>query len=426
MTGETILVIDDSPTIVRVVQIVLTKAGYRVECADNGAAGLEKARLVRPALILLDFVMPNMNGYQFCQEINRDDNLRNIPIILVSAKGDEVGDRFVSVMGIVDYITKPFSPEALLAIVHHTVDKHGQSIAPPSPPPQKNGQFFPTSKADPDVSSSQRPHPALQGDLHFFPIAEILQLLADQRQSGLLTVQRANTTPTTQSPDNTLIGREIPSSSVDGARVEIYFDKGQVNLALAPNIAHEYLLGRFIIETERMTQQDFDGFLASRPPGSKLIGKQLIQLRYISIEDLQIALRRQTSELIYEILRWNFGKFTFVRLQHTPEIALEASLSLGVEEILMEGFRRVDEWHLIGREIVDLESIFLRNEDAIAQMGKERLTREELATLELVNGKHTIKDIVRRSRLGSFEVSKVIYRLLSIKLIRRKVFPIAV
>ena len=60
------------------------------------------------------------------------------------------------------------------------------------------------------------------------------------------------------------------------------------------------------------------------------------------------------------------------------------------------------------------------NEDAVAHMGRGRLTREELTILELVNGKHTVKEIIRQSRMGSFDVSKMLYRLLSIKLIRRR------
>ena len=81
---------------------------------------------------------------------------------------------------------------------------------------------------------------------------------------------------------------------------------------------------------------------------------------------------------------------------------------------------------LAQREVDDFETVFLRNEDAVAQMGRGRLTREELAVLELVNGKNSVKEIIRTSRMGSFDVSKMLYRLLSIKLIRRRVAPVAV
>src|SRR5579862_660770 len=124
MAGELVLVIDDSPTITKVVQLVLTKAGYQVTTAVDGEAGLESVRTHRPDLILLDFVMPRMNGYQFCRELTADAKLRDIPVILMSAKGDQVGERFVKVMGIVDYITKPFSPEAITAVVQHTIGKY--------------------------------------------------------------------------------------------------------------------------------------------------------------------------------------------------------------------------------------------------------------------------------------------------------------
>src|SRR5438067_2184458 len=142
MAGELVLVIDDSPTIVKVVQLVLTKTGFEIRTAADGEAGLEAARAHPPALILLDFVMPRMNGYQFCREAAADAKLRDIPIALMSAKGDQVGERFVKVMGIVDYITKPFSPEAITAVVQHTIAKYGRERA--------GGDDTPASIVDPD------------------------------------------------------------------------------------------------------------------------------------------------------------------------------------------------------------------------------------------------------------------------------------
>jgi hypothetical protein len=210
------------------------------------------------------------------------------------------------------------------------------------------------------------------------------------------------------------------------AAVEVAFRGGRVDLATARGVAEEYLLGRFLVDGELMTRADLDGFLESRMPGTKLIGAQLVKLGYLSEADLKTALGRQSRELVYEILRWRFGSFRFSRTRELPAAAVDAMLALDVEGILMEGFRRVDEWHLIEREVDDFDTVFLRNEDAVAQMGRGRLTREELAVLELVNGKNTVKEIVRASRMGSFDVSKMLYRLLSIKLIRRRVMPVAV
>ncbi|MBI5480397.1 MAG: response regulator, partial [Deltaproteobacteria bacterium] len=107
MPGESILVIDDSPTILKVVQLVLTKAGYLVNTAADGDIGVAAAKERRPDLILLDFVMPKMNGYQVCRALAEEEALKEVPVVLMSAKGDQIGERFVKVMGIVDYITKP-------------------------------------------------------------------------------------------------------------------------------------------------------------------------------------------------------------------------------------------------------------------------------------------------------------------------------
>jgi len=473
MAGELVLVIDDSPTITKVVQLVLTKAGYEVATAVDGEAGLEAVRARRPHMILLDFVMPRMNGYQFCRELVADPKLRDIPVVLMSAKGDQVGERFVKVMGIVDYITKPFSPEAITAVVQHTIGKYraghedeqpslvtGEDLAATDDADKTHAKLTALAAlreqvgslvaakvsallqlasdasrgtGDPDaavetdlaaIKDAARgalddaalhkllasidlglfsdSAPGLRGDLRVVPLAEVLQLLDVQEQSGVLTVERSS------------------------ARVEIYFRRGRVDQAVAEGVPDEFLLGRFVTDAELMARVDFDSFLESRVSRDKLIGVQLVKLGYLAEADLKQCLTRQSSELIYEILRWRHGRFRFAAGLELPVSAIDAALGLDVEAVLMEGYRRVDEWHLIERAIDNFDVVFLRNEDSVAQMGRGRLTREELAVLENVNGKNTVKDIVRKSRMGSFEVSKMLYRLLSIKLVRRRVLPVAV
>jgi hypothetical protein len=248
--------------------------------------------------------------------------------------------------------------------------------------------------------------PGLRGDLRVVPLAEVLQLLDVQEQSGVLTVERS------------------------GARVDIYFRRGRVDQATAEGVPDEFLLGRFVLDAELVPRADFEAFLEQRPEAGKtwqrLIGQQLVRLGLLGDADLKTCLVRQSSELIYEILRWRHGRFRFAAGIELPPSVIDAALGLDVEAVLMEGYRRVDEWHLIERAIDNFDVVFLRNEDSVAQMGRGRLTREELAVLELVNGKNSVKEIIRKSRMGSFEVSKMLYRLLSIKLVRRRVLPVAV
>ena len=342
----------------------------------------------------------------------------------MSAKGDQVGERFVKVMGIVDYITKPFSPEAITAVVQHTIDKYKTTspamgglastsidAAELDPAATVDGKRpLPTLRQPaPSVdamASAGETGPALQGNLRAVPLAEVLGLLAAQRQWGILAVTRA-----------------------DGAGVDVCFKAGRIELAMAHGLGEEFLLGRYLVEVSTMSQQDLDLFLEGRAPQSrtgKPIGQQLVKMNYVNDGEVKEALVRQTQERIFELLRWPSGKFSFTVTRDLPPLAGDAALALDVDGILMEGLRRVDEWHLIEREIDDFDAVFLRNEEAVQNVGRARLTREELAVLELVNGKNTVKDIVRQSRMGSFDVSKMLFRLLSIKLIRRRVAPVAV
>ncbi len=463
MAEKTILVIDDSPTILKVVQLVLTKAGYRVVTAPDGSAGIEAAKRSRPDLILLDFVMPKMNGYQVCRALSEDPELAEVPVVLMSAKGDQVGDRFVKVMGVVDYITKPFSPEAITAVVSHTIAKYaGASPAEETASAQDlervereteeahrkkrealtlmrdglaramaAGLLSDPSLADRELDPAVLTEAArtalddqtleailaqikaacpellgvgdaaLAGDLRIVPIAEILGLLQDQEQTGILTVIQGT------------------------AKIELAFRQGKLLMATAAGVPDEFLLGRFIVENRLMDAEELEDFIEEHA-GKGLLGMELVRAGKISREDLKEVMSQQTSELVYELLRWNFGRFTLRATEDLPALALEANLELTVDGILMEGFRRVDEWHLIEREIDDFDQVFVRNDDAVRAMGPDRLTREEQAILELVNGKNSVKDIIRQSRMSSFEVSKMLYRLLSIKLIRKKVSAVAV
>ncbi len=469
MAGETVLVIDDSPTILKVVQLVLTKAGFKVVTALDGDEGVELAKQHRPDLVLLDFVMPKMNGYQVCRALSQEEELRNVPVILMSAKGDQVGDRFVKVMGIVDYITKPFSPEAITGLVQHAIEKFRGMAAlgeDEGPAVQLELSQEDARQAAEEALDARRAALAnlqgrlsslcakavalgvadrgeawdedeiaqwinrkltfitleillgelraaapelmgdeglvLAGDLHSVPLAEVLQLLSQQEQTGVLTVSRGN------------------------AQVELHFQGGKVQIATAVGVPEELMLGRFIVEKELLTQQQLDEFMERLDGPVRLLGSQLAREGLLDAGDLKEVLKQQTCEHIYEAMRWSNGRFSFRVQEAAAPLAQEARLNLEVDAILMEGFRRVDEWHLIEREIDDFDQVYLRNEDNVSRMGRGQLTREELTVLELVNGKNSVKDIIRQSRMGSYEVSKMLFRLLSIKLIRKRVSPLAV
>ena len=113
--GKKILVVDDEIHIVQIVKFNLEKrGGYEVLTAKNGEEGLEIAKSEKPDLILSDVMMPKMSGFQFCEALKKDDVIKSIPFIILTAKGQENDIKTGEDLGVDDYITKPFSPKALL------------------------------------------------------------------------------------------------------------------------------------------------------------------------------------------------------------------------------------------------------------------------------------------------------------------------
>jgi CheY-like chemotaxis protein len=110
--AKKILVVDDDPITLRLVESELVSYNYKVVTASDGKEGLEKARNQMPDLIVLDIIMPKMDGYTFVREIKADSSLKHIPIIILTAK-DKMKDLF-EIEGIEDYLVKPFNPQDLL------------------------------------------------------------------------------------------------------------------------------------------------------------------------------------------------------------------------------------------------------------------------------------------------------------------------
>jgi two-component system response regulator VicR len=112
MSGSKILIVEDDKTLLDVLKYNLTKEGYYVLTAADGAQALEIARSQRPELIVLDIMLPELNGLEVCRILRKD---MNVPILMLTARGDEV-DKIVGLeIGADDYMTKPFSMRELLA-----------------------------------------------------------------------------------------------------------------------------------------------------------------------------------------------------------------------------------------------------------------------------------------------------------------------
>lgn len=117
MANEKILVVDDEEHIAELISYNLTSNGYKVITANNGIDAIKLAIEEKPSLILLDLMIPGKDGYDVCKEVRGNSEVKNIPIIMLTAKSEELDKILGLELGADDYITKPFSVRELLARV---------------------------------------------------------------------------------------------------------------------------------------------------------------------------------------------------------------------------------------------------------------------------------------------------------------------
>ncbi|HEX7451562.1 MAG TPA: response regulator [Polyangiaceae bacterium] len=459
-----ILVVDDSPTIRKVVGSILEARAYRALLAADGQEALDMLGTEQVDLVLLDFVMPRMNGYQFCRELRAHPELKNLPVVLMSAKGDKIRGQFVQQTGAIDAITKPFDARGLIAVIEGALKKHTEGRGRPVPEADsmpedeessaenlrpsrssfsedpglrrvQSAQEFglslthvmaPELAKIPELSPEttlavnlavqraitpdnmgalstllkmltfgENTRDALSGDISVISIAEVLQLLDLQRQTGVLSIF------TRQS------------------EITLYVKMGRLEFAASRGLRIEFRIGRYLVEDGAITREELNTVLDNRAGSKRLLGELLTQLGMLNEDQVRRALVRQTTELVYEVVRWKTGRFAFT-VGAENLAATKAALGIETGGLVMEGFRRVDEWRLIEGSF-DFDEVLYHDTVAIERLGQDaNLTRQERAVLSAIDGERTIREIVDLTGGSSFELCKILYQFLNSRLVRRR------
>jgi twitching motility two-component system response regulator PilH len=121
MTMTQIMIVDDSPTDAHLLERILQKNGYQTLRAETGDEGLEVARRMKPDLILMDVVMPGLNGFQATRELSSNPETSSIPVIIVTRKNQQVDRVWGMRQGARNYVTKPVKENVLLTLIHETL-----------------------------------------------------------------------------------------------------------------------------------------------------------------------------------------------------------------------------------------------------------------------------------------------------------------
>ena len=117
-----ILIVDDMPDNLKILMAMLNGAGYKARSVLSGEMALTAARTAAPDLVLLDINMPIMNGYEVCEALKADADLRHIPVIFITALGEELDRNRVERVGAVDFILKPFRLDDVLEKIEYHLD----------------------------------------------------------------------------------------------------------------------------------------------------------------------------------------------------------------------------------------------------------------------------------------------------------------
>jgi CheY-like chemotaxis protein len=454
-----VLVIDDSVTILKVVGTILTLRGYEVAVARDGADALSTLQTHGPFdVVLLDFVMPRMNGYQFCRQLRADPQRKDLPVVLMSARTPVIGDRFVEQTGAVDALSKPFDARALIAVVENVLAKRAaeseprslpsvemmaedveldwepQEQAPPSRHFRSLGQIGRTvaqavAPAVRKIKASDLSQPnvledaiaravdetvvaalvaslddlelkdsgqVMRGEINKMPLAELMQLLQLRRQTGIMRVRHGKMSMT------------------------LAIREGTLDFAQGVGTGPELRLGRYFVEAGALTLEQLDEMLPQKP-ADRLLGEWLVEQGVVSDEQLLHALANQSAELVYEVIRWPEGRFVLTE-EPFPEVAEKARLGLGVSELVLEGFRRVDEWRYMA-DTINFESVLLVDQAALGTLDDSKIDKRERSILMSIDGKRTARDVMEASHVSSFDAIKAIYRLLQARIIRELKAP---
>lgn len=452
-----VLVIDDSQTILKVVGTILHLHGFEVALARDGVEGFQQLEQTGPYdIILLDFVMPRMNGYQFCRKLRSDDKHKDVPVVLMSARTATIGDRFVEQTGAVDALNKPFDARALVAVVQSVLSKQARHSRPrvmprpeqmldeadldvshdrDAPPPSRHvrslddightiaraiasplarlkaadlakprrveeivaraldeGVIAAIAKSLGDVEVDAGSQEILRGRLAKMPLAEVMQLLQLRRQTGLIHVNHQRMSMTLSIRD------------------------GMLELAQSTGTDDEFRLGRYFVEAGWLTREEVDAELAAYEGRGKLFGEWLRDKGLIDQEHLHHALMKQSCELVYEVLRWPEGRFVLTE-EPIPEAAEKAQLGLGISELVLEGFRRVDEWRHMA-DTIDFDAVLVVDQVTLNTVDDDKIGQIEHQVLQAINGKRTAREVMAASEVASFDAIQSIYRFLQSRIVR--------
>ncbi len=422
--GIKVLLVDDSPTVRRLGELILSQHGYSVFTAEDGEQGLEMVQKIRPTVILVDFIMPNMNGHTFCRKVREDESMKDVPLILISSKGESVGEAFEKEFGVLYYFAKPFEPDELINKLEEVL-KDVVIEEPAEEAPVIKGAVMSPGAVHEMVDKLlrqyfQKDFPLLMrnvmsdmlteagllkkdgiifsGSLTEVPLPDVINFVSNSRLSGRLTIFSPEIFGEIFIEDGMFV---FASCSKKGAKQPFLTDIMQKQKLL-------------VADDETISQVVEEARDAGLP-----IGRMLVKKGLVNEEQLMEALRLHAMDAFGTILGAKNGNF-FLERDELPTNLSDMQVRIPLMNVLMEGLSHLDERQLAATEFKDESMVLVRlitNEDALDTV---QLKARELDIFALIDGRKPLSEVISLSQLDPLETKRICYALRKVGLLRVK------
>jgi CheY-like chemotaxis protein len=386
MDGSRILVIDDSTTLRKLVEIAMRGTGSEIDFAANGSDGVSRARTRRPDVILLDYLLPDLRSAEVCQRLRDDTATSSVPVVIMSANQRSVLDDFRKFSTVVGFIGKPFTAAEIRSRLEVVVRHRGRLVADTAAASDP-AQLLPGPTAGSEADGALQ----LRGDLAVTPLLPALRLLAATHATGALVIQA---TP-----------GDFASVMAEAAVIRIWLRRGEVVMSSGSELPS--FPGEVTPE------------LRERLARNRRIGKPalitLAEAGAVRVANLALELHAASVRILGELLEARSGRFAWEPAASLPDFVEAFGRHVSLTTLALEQSRRTA---FGAQSLAGLGHVYDRTPGFSDRLAGARLDADEQRVLGLVDGHTTGRDAVARARLPADHGAAILARLCAAELIQ--------
>jgi CheY-like chemotaxis protein len=453
-----VLAIDDSLTIRKLLEMALGRVGYVLELASHGQEGIQRALRNPPELILLDYVLPDMKGLDVAAALWGDERTARVPVVVMSAKSDDLRPLFRELPSVVEFVGKPFTPSEISFLVSDLLARaprasgNGSGAEEPSAIPlaftfaQKEAaakamfaQLRERFARIPEWMASlgegaPAPHFArkiLTPDLLDSLLSALLPTFKDVLAPAGTTMARA---ASGQGAGPALAGltgvlplahllRELQATGRTGLlrleqeprRTTLFLRRGHITLATHDQ-PDEYLR-QSTEDLSGVPPADLERARAEQVASGKPVFASLAESGRFPADQLGRTLYQHGKLALLAAIESGPAAFEWTDVKELPRYVETFGQPLSLAQMKLERLRAVDDWSQVELHVSSLELVFRRAENFAEALGGFELTENERRVLTLVDERNRVRDIIERSGTTPFEAFHCLFRLSQVGLI---------